>query len=266
MSATPPPPKRAPTGFWRGLWNALDWTGFAAVVAALALLLSGGQLLWPLYRNAVSSYSVRAVTPDLVNFFCEGSEGEDIIGGSAPCDASKPLSLIVTPLSYINEATAEKPVWLRREFVTVTFQDKLKNQFKGPIILFWYLVKSSQSWGPPAVVALKPGEAVSHSTLFYPSSYGCKTGVPFDDCLGQNTYLWANFAEDVSKGRIKYALLNFTPDFIGPQRVADFETPPNSIAPSSCELTFDDAQKAKLGDSQASHYIAVRCNETTKTK
>ena len=94
----------------------------------------------------------------------------------------------------------------------------------------------------------------------------CKTGVQFNDCLGQNTYLWANFADDVAKGRIKFAVLNFTPDFIGPPRGPDYLTPPNSIAPSTCELTFEDAQKAKLGDPNASHYISVRCNETTKTK
>jgi hypothetical protein len=262
MSVTPPPPPTAPTGFLRRLRDALDWSG---AVAALALILTLLQLAWPLYRNWVSGYSVRPVTPDLADFFCEGSEGEGVLGGSAPCDATKPLSLMVTPLTYINEATAEKPVWLRREFVTVTFQDKGKNQFKSPIVLFWNRVKS-QSWGPPAVVALKPGEAVSHSTLFYKSSYGCMTGVQFNDCLGQNTYLWANFADDVAKGRIKFAVLNFTPDFIGPPRGPDYLTPPNSIAPSTCELTFEDAQKAKLGDPNASHYISVRCNETTKTK
>ena len=66
-----------------------------------------------------------------------GSEGEDVIGGARRAMPKSAISDVATPVTYINEATAEKPVWLRREFVTVTFQDKQKNQFKRPILFFW---------------------------------------------------------------------------------------------------------------------------------
>jgi hypothetical protein len=261
MSANPSP---STPGFWDRTGSAIGWSGFGAITGGIALVLTLGQLAWPLIQNAISPYSVRGIPPDETNLFCMGSEGESVLGGSAPCTASSPLTVMVKPLSYINEAHADKSVWLRHEFVTVTFLDEGKNLSKGPFILSWDLVKSSQSWEPPGLVSLKPGETISHSTLFYPSSYGCKPGVQLDICLNQNTYLWIQFAKDVLEDRIKFAVLNFAPDFIGPPHSAGFVTPPNSIAPSTCELTFDKSHVSKLSDPTASHYIVVRCNETPK--
>ena len=259
MSANPPP-------LTPGLWGRIGWAGLGSISGGIALVLTLIQLAWPLIQNAISPYSVKGIPPDEIDFFCRGSEGESVLGGSAPCTASSSLTVMVKPLSYINEAHSDKPVWLRREFVTMTYLDAAKNPFKGPFILFWDLVKSSQNWEPPALVSLKPGETISHSTLFYPSSYGCKLGVQSDICLSQNTYLWSEFANDVSEDRVKFAVLNFAPDFIGPPRNADFDTPPNSIAPSTCELTFDKSHASKLGDPAASRYVVVRCNETPKGK
>ena len=253
-------------GFWTRTANAIGWSGFGSITGGIALVLTLGQLAWPFIQDLISPYAVKSIPPDEIDFFCEGSEGQPVLGGSAPCTASSGVSLIAKPLTYINEAHADKPVWLRREFVTLTFLDERKNPFKGPIVFFWNLVKTSQSWEPPGVIAIKPGETISHSTLFYKSSYGCKPGVELDICLGQNTYLWTDFAKDVSEGRVKFAVLNFAPDLIGPARDAEFITPPKSIAPSTCELTFDKGQASKLGNPTASHYVVVRCNEANITK
>jgi hypothetical protein len=221
------------------VWDFFASSSIVGLMAVFAFVLSVLQWVLPAWQDWRATYAVKGVTPDLVNLYCEGSEGIDTPPGWVPtCRTNSNLTLMATPLSYINETKGNKTVWLRREFVKVTFEDAGRQQYKKPFVLFWERVKSQQDWLPPAVVQLKSGETTSHSTLFYPSHFGCDNGVQWQDCLPINSYSWPNFSDDVINGRIKYVVLDFDPEFIG--------ITSGQFKPVDCELIFDDTHKRKL--------------------
>lgn len=232
--------------------------GFMAVCAFVLSILQWAIPAWEDWR---APYTVRGVTPDLVNLYCEGSEGIDTAPGWTPtCDVNSSLSIMANPLSYINEAKGDKTVWLRREFVKVTFEDAGRQQYKQPFALFWERVKSQQDWLPPAVIQLRSGDTTSHSTLFYPSHFGCSEGVQWQDRLALNSYPWSVFSDDVINGHIKYLVLDFNPVFLG------IVFKPKTV---ECEIVFDDTHKRKL-EALRTHpgsasYLSASCVERSPT-
>ena len=176
----------------RNSWGFFASSSIVGLMAVFAFVLSVLQWVVPSWQDWRAPYAVKGVTLDLVNLYCQGSEGIDTPPGWMPtCEANSNLSLMANPLSYINEAKGDKTVWLRREFAKVTFEDAGRRQYKEPFVLFWERVKSQQDWLPPAVIQLKSGETTSHSTLFYPSHFGCGEGVQWQDCLTLNSYSWS---------------------------------------------------------------------------
>ncbi len=251
--ANPPPARRSLKTFW----DFFASSSIVGLMAVFAFVLSVLQWVVPACQDWRAPYSVKGVTPDLVNIYCQGSEGIDTAPGWTPtCESNSNLSLMANPLSYINEAKGDKTVWLRREFVTVRFEDAGRQQYKPPFVLFWERVKSQQDWLPPAVIQLKAGETTSHSTLFYPSHFGCSEGVQWQDCLALNSYSWSAFSDDLINGRIKYVVLDFDPVFLG------ITLNHKSV---ECELIFDDTHKRKLEALRAhpgpAAYLSASCVE-----
>jgi hypothetical protein len=228
----------------RRFWAFIGSKGFVGSMAACALILSLAQWLAPLRWDWFGSYKPKGVTPDLVNFFCEGSEGLDTAPGWKPhCLEGGRLTLLASPLSYINESKGDRAVWLRREFVRITYEDAGRQPTKAQTVLFWNRVKSQRDWEPPSVVQLKAGgDTTSHSTLFYPSHLRCKDGVQWEDCEKLNTYAWAAFSDDVAKDRIKYAVLEFEPEFLPKEAVAKA---------FACEVIFEGGHKRELDEMRA---------------
>jgi hypothetical protein len=248
-------------GSLQKIWDFLGSSAVVGLMAVSAFVLSGLQWVLPAWQDWRAPYAVKGVTPDLVNIYCQGSEGIDTPPSWTPtCAANSNLSLMANPLSYINEAKGDKAVWLRREFVKVTFEDTGRQQYKQPFVLFWERVKSQQDWLPPAVIQLKSGETTSHSTLFYPSHFGCGEGVQWQDCLALNSYSWSAFSDDVINGRLKYVILDFDPVFMG------ITLKSKSV---ECELLFDDTHKQKLEALRAhpgsASYLSASCVERSVT-
>ena len=182
------------------------------LIAVSGFVLSAGQLSWPFIRNHFSNYSVDLESPDLVNLFCEGSEGIDAESHQRPiCNGNNRVVLLATPLFYINTGGEDKTVWLRREMVDVKFLDQSERTIKE-IALVWERVSSSDKWHSPGVEEIEPNKAVSHSTLFYPESFGCNKDVSTTICAANNSYKWSEFADRVISRDITHAILSFEPD------------------------------------------------------
>lgn len=183
-------------------------------MAILAFFLSLGQLVWPFARDRLSSYSVALESPDLVNLFCGGSEGIDVEASQRPiCNGNNPVVFMATPLFYINTGEGDKTVWLRREIVDVIFLDRSERTVKE-IALAWERVSSSDKWHAPGVEEIEPNKAISHSTLFYPESFGCSKEISPSVCEDDNSYKWSEFANQVINRNITHADFTFKPDII----------------------------------------------------
>ncbi len=209
----------------------LSANAIVGAMAILAFVLSVAQLVWPFIRNHFSNYSVELESPDLVNLFCEGSEGIDAESNQRPiCNGNNRVVLLATPLFYINTGGEDKTVWLRREIVDVKFLDKSERTIKE-IALAWERVSTSDKWHSPGVEQIEPNKAISHSTLFYPESFGCSKDVSSSICAAMNSYKWGDFADRVISRDITHAVLSFEPDM-----------KPSSVKLSRrCRWTFIDA-------------------------
>ena len=217
----------APQKWWQTFLGS-SWIIGVTGVAALALSL--WQILWPIYLNKTSSYSVDIDSPDLVNLFCSGSEGIDQSSDKRPlCDGNNSLVLLATPLFYINTGGPNKIVWLRREIVDLDFLNQAERTVKK-LTLAWERVSSTEAWHAPGVDQIEPEKAISHSTLFYPESFGCGKDVSSSDCQADNTYKWSDFADKVLNHEITHISFTFEPAIRGPSK---------QIAPVKCRWTFD---------------------------
>jgi hypothetical protein len=208
----------------------LSSNAIVGATAILAFVLSLGQLIWPIIRDKISSYSVDLESPDLVNLFCEGSEGIDVEANQRPiCNGNNRVVFLATPLFYRNTGWGDKTVWLRREIVDITFLDRSERPVKE-IALAWERVSSSDKWHSPGVEQIEPEKAISHSTLFYPESFGCVKDISSSICQAQNSYKWSEFAEQVISHNITHAVFTFKPDMI----------PSNLKVTAKCRWTFRD--------------------------
>jgi hypothetical protein len=158
------------------------------------------------------------------------------------CDGSNSVVLIATPLTYINDSDGDRKVWLNREIARIRFENEAKSPVKE-IVLLWERVKTGSDWQPPAVIQIDPKKTVSHSSLFYPASFGCAKDVSLTACAQSNAYPWSDFADEVVFGRVKRAVISFEPDIKGPP------TPPEH---RGCEVTFskDDIERLTIWRSQ----------------
>jgi hypothetical protein len=205
-----PPPTRSE--------RVAAFLGSSAIVGAtavLALILSLGQLAWPLVSGLWSKYSVEFESPDLINVFCAGSEGIDAAGPPVQCDGTASVVLLATPLFYKNEGGTDKRVWLRRELVEVSFVDPAEREIRK-IVLAWERTAEAENFHSPNVLQIDPDHGVSHSTLFYPESYGCADTVRPRDCLSANSYRFRDFADQIISRNITHAILTFKPLVEGP--------------------------------------------------
>jgi hypothetical protein len=161
--------------------------------------------------SKLSNYSVDLESPDLVNIFCEGSEGIDADANQRPiCNGNNRVVLLATPMFYINKGDATKTVWLRREVVDVKFIDQSDRTVKE-IALAWERISSGEQWRAPGVEQIESEKAISHSTLFYPESFGCDKAVASSVCQANNSFKWKDFADRVIGREITHAIFTFEP-------------------------------------------------------
>lgn len=216
--------------------NLLASKSLVGTVATLAFLLSFVQLVWPLARDRLSNYSITLDSPDLVNLFCEGSEGIDVEASQRPiCNGNNPVVFMATPLFYNNTGWGDKTIWLRREIVDVIFLDGSERPVKE-IALAWERVASSDKWHAPGVEQIETNKAISHSTLFYPESFGCSKEVTPSVCQDKNSYKWSDFADQVINHNITHAEFTFKPNMI----------PHNLKLATKCRWIFTDGDIADL--------------------
>jgi hypothetical protein len=222
------------------LWNSLGNAPVVGLMAILAFVLSLGQAgvqVWQWWQSYHAKYAMDIKSPDDVNLFCAGSEGVDTPEGKRPiCDGSNSVVLMTSPLTYINEAEGDKPVWLNREIARIRFENDAKKPI-NEIVLAWERIRSSASWEMTTTQQIDPKKTVSHTTLFYPASFGCEKDVSLTACSQANTYAWSDFATDVVSGRVKRAVFIFEPDFKGPS---------SPFPPRACEVTFDSSDVDRL--------------------
>src|ERR1700683_1039842 len=117
------PPKTTPPTRLGRLEALFASSALVGAVGVFGFILSLGLLLAPVVRTLFASYNVEIERPDLVNLYCEGSEGIDA-SDIWDCYGPTNVTMVATPLFYKNESSNQKAVWLRREIVRVEFRGK----------------------------------------------------------------------------------------------------------------------------------------------
>lgn len=211
------PQTSAPQGPDKPRWvTFLASSALVGATAILALVISLGQLFWPVVSTWLSSYSVEFESPDLVNLFCAGSEGIDADVKQRPiCNGDNSIVLLATPLYYVNKGGDDRTVWLRREVADVDFLDDSNNSVRK-ISLVWQRVSSGSTWQSPGVEQIEPNKAISHSTLFYPSNMECSDTSKTLPCSADNHYSWSDFSNQIINRKITQAIFSFRPVIVGP--------------------------------------------------